>query len=243
VSQDRTDRVQAKWAEQMVEIHKQVNALLLNRYVFRTVQEIFRQNRHLKNAPGLFSRWTQTVYGVANAIAVRRLAGQSPGRHDVSLVRLLDLMIYDAGALWKPFNRYFQNDLLAARAKVEQTYSDERKCRVEACRRLIGMDRKRLLNAAEKAVHFADKRVAHMNPTVKIRTTFEDLDKSIETVKAITEKYLLIVREEKHDLCQEIKPHRGWDNIFLEAWATPAILALPLGEMKPPRVPGRSRNT
>ncbi|OAI44354.1 hypothetical protein AYO43_09240 [Nitrospira sp. SCGC AG-212-E16] len=241
MSQNRTDRVQMQWAQVLRDIHEQVNALLLNRHIFRTVQEIFRHNRHLKYPPGLFSRWTQTVYGVANAIAVRRLAGQSPGKNDVSLIRLLDLMIPDADVLWKLFERHYRTESIAALAKVKASSFDERHSHLAACKRLIGEDRKRLLKVAEKAVHFADKRAAHMNPTVKVRTTFGDLDESIETVKTITEKYLLLVHDEKHNLCEEMRPQSGWEKLFLEPWATQAILDLPLGDMTPPREPARAR--
>ena len=52
---------------------------------------------------------------------------------------------------------------------------------VKACMRLIAEDRKELLNAAEQAVFFADKQIAHLNPTFAVRTTFNDLDQTIHT--------------------------------------------------------------
>ncbi len=230
-----TQRVQHEWARLLKGIHEEVNSLLLSQYVFRTVQEIIRHNTRLHKYPGLFVRWTCTVYGATTTIAVRRLAGPSYDKHDVSLVRLLDLMMRDAGELWNHFDRYFRPDLLTAHSKAAMRASnDDKQCRIEACNRLIGVDRKRLLDAAKKAVHFANKRVAHKNQTVTVHTNFNDLDEAIETVKTLTEKYLLLAYEKKHDLLREINPHSKWDKIFLEPWATPDILALGLGEKPPP---------
>jgi hypothetical protein len=50
--------------------------------------------------------------------------------------------------------------------------------------------------------------------------------------------YPQMVQMEKNiDLLQEMKSRKlpeGWDSIFLDAWATPEILASNLGEKRPP---------
>ena len=49
--------------------------------------------------------------------------------------------------------------------------------------------------------------------------------------------YHLLAQVEKLDLLEEMKSRKlpkGWDSIFLEPWATPEIIARPLGEMPPP---------
>jgi hypothetical protein len=127
----------------------------------------------------------------------------------------------------------------------------------------LGEDRKVVINAAEKASQFASKRAAHSAPKVEVHTTFSDLDNAIDVVKKITEKYTLIVGgvrrqsvDELHragastvnpmlvqmdktiDLLEEMKRRKlpeGWDAIFLEPWATPEIIGLPLGETEAPR--------
>lgn len=247
------------------DIREEVIGLLFNRYVFRTHQEIVRQNSHLQEQPyDVFARWAQLVYAQANAMGVRRLAGASPEESDVSLVRLLDMLIRNPGPLWSAFERHFETDAARVSAKIlaEQgrlTTGWE----VSACKRLLGEDRKVLMVAAEEANQFANKRVAHLAPGAEVTTKFSDLDEAIDALKKITEKYTLLVsamgrrrleplhhaglptaylelaRLEKHnpDLLEEMKTRKlpkGWDSIFLEPWATPQILALPLGEMTPP---------
>lgn len=228
-------QIEVEWAQLLNDVHKEVRSLLLNRYVFRTVQEIIRHNESLH---GLFSNWTCSVYGVTNAIAVRRLAGQSHKKDDVNLDRLLRLMSSQPDELWQRFDQYFPDEYSVHRDAARQSSHDDTKCQVEACRRMISEDRKKLTRAVEKTLPFASKRAAHNNPAVPVHTDFDNLDEAIDTVKTLTEKYLLIVLETKHDLRKDIEPHKGWDKIFLEPWATPEILALPLGDTVPPRNKG-----
>jgi hypothetical protein len=112
-----------------------------------------------------------------------------------------------------------------------------------------------VISAAEKANHFASKRVAHSFPDVEVKTTFSDLDDAIDVVKRITEKYTLLVCaagrleleplhragkptvypvlvqvEKNHDLLKEMKRRKltkGWESIFLEGWAAPEVIAPP----------------
>jgi hypothetical protein len=119
-----------------------------------------------------------------------------------------------------------------------------------------------LISVAQKAVHFASKRVAHSVPDVPVSATFFDLDDAIDTVRTITEKYTrllfakrlreleplyragqptdyLYVRQlsEHIDLLEEMKCRKlpkGWDQIFLEPWASRGNIERPLGEMRLP---------
>ena len=94
--------------------------------------------------------------------------------------------------------------------------------------------------------------------------TFSDLDKAIDILKLLSEKYTLLVcavererleplhrsglptiysilpRFEKHnpDLLEEMKRRKlreGWDSIFLDPWAAPETIALQLAELPPPK--------
>jgi hypothetical protein len=245
-------------------IREDVIGLLLNRYVFRTQQEIARRNPWLHGSPrGFITNWLQTVYATLAPIGVRRLAGQTFKPGDVNLVRLLDIFIQDPTDLWGSFEGHYPNDAAKARAAISKKSGRlasnwER----SACRRLISEDRKAVIRAAEKATHFASKRVAHMVPDVKVSTTFSQLDEAIDALTKITDKYTLLVltqirkrlrrvhlagyptmyqwlaQMENPDLLKEMKSRklpRGWDSVFLEPWATPEIIALPLGDMSPPQ--------
>jgi hypothetical protein len=250
-------------AQLLRSIREEVIGLLFNRYVFRTHQEIVRFNPRLQGRPrSIFSEWAHVVYAVATAAGVRRLASASYQDGDVNLVKLLDMLIREPGQLWGCFERHYAADATKARAGVLKKAGQLAVgWEISACKRLLSEDRKAVISAAEKANQFASKRVAHSVPDVVVNTTFSDLDDAIEVVRRITEKYtLLVCAERRHeleplhragkptvyprlvqmekniDLLEEMKRRKlpkGWDSIFLEPWATPEIIARPLGEMPP----------
>lgn len=234
---------QNRWARHLQRIMEEVIWLLQNRYIFRTIQEIIRRNQRLQETPGVINRWTWTVYATSNSACVRRLAGEFPGPEDVSLVILLNEMLQRPEELWEPLNRHFSEDLKSKYEKtITQGLGNERACRANTCRRLIGIDRQTLIRAVKKVVHFASKRVAHQNHTQPVHTTFDDLDEAIDCIKLLAEKYLLLVYDRNYDLQEEMKQRKmkkGWDSIFLVPWATKEILAQPLGEIRPPRAPSK----
>jgi hypothetical protein len=249
-------------------IREEMIGLLFNRYVFRTHQEIVRLNPKLWGRPhSIFSEWAQVVYIVANAMGVRRLASPSYQDGDVNLVKLLNMLIADPGRLWGSFEHHFAADAARARAEVlKKGGKSAGSWEISACKRLLSAHKKMVIKAAEKTNWFASKRAAHKVPNVEVSTKFSDLDEAIDMLKKLTEKYTLLVSSEKRerlkplhraghptiypilaqleklDLLEEMKSRKlrkGWDSIFLEAWATPAIIARPLGEMTPPTTSGK----
>jgi hypothetical protein len=252
-------------AKLLHDIREEVIGLLFNRYVFRTHQEIVRLNRRLQGRPrSIFSEWAQINYAVTNALGVRRLASESYQDSDVNLVRLLDMLIRHPGRLWDCFLRHFPDDAARARAEILKKEGHfPFGWGVLACKRLVGEDRRAVISAAEKANRFASKRAAHSVPDIAVSTTFSDLDDAIDVLKNLTEKYTLLVCTERRqelepfhragaptayellvqmennlDLLEEMKRRKlpkGWDSIFLEPWATPEVIARPLGETPPPR--------
>jgi hypothetical protein len=217
-------------------VRNEVIGLLFNRYVFRTLQEIGRRNRRLRGQPrGKFSDWSQVVYAVANSVGIRRLASENYQENDISLKKILDDAIRDPSDLWTCFEKHFPNE--AERAMLAGHQSGGAPSEEDACRRLIGEDRKLLLRHCRKAVEFANKRACHGNLSAQVRTKFRDLDQAIDAIRTITEKFTLLLYDDRHDLFAEMLSRKispGWDAIFLEPWATRETLALPLGEMEPP---------
>lgn len=245
-------------------IREEVIGILFNRHVFRTHQEIVRLNPKLQGRPrSIFSEWAQIVYAQAAAVGVRRLAGQDPEQGDVNLVGFIDMLIRDPKDLWECFQEHYPETAARAREALRKDGPLEAGWEISACRRLLGEDRRALISVAQKAVQFASKRVAHSVPDVPVSTTFFDLDDAIDTLKTITEKYTRLLFEKKlrkleplyrtgesteylyvrqlseHiDLLEEMKRRKlpkGWDEVFLEAWASREDIECPLGDMRPPR--------
>jgi hypothetical protein len=148
-------------ADVLRNIREEVIGLLFNRYVFRTHQEIVRLNPKLQGRPqSLFSEWAQVMYAQAAPVGVRRLAGQDPEQGDVNLVGFLELLIRDPRGLWECFLQHFAEDANGARQTLVKEGALQAGWEISACKRLLGEDRRALIAVAQKAVHFASKRVA-----------------------------------------------------------------------------------
>ncbi len=221
-------------------VHEETLQLLFNRYVFRTLQEIVRANEGLQGPTrGKFSAWSQVVYGVTNGIAVRRLGSDKCGRDDVSLTRFIDLVIRYADLFWENMHNFYPAEADRALDVTRRSGKTGRAAELEACRRLLQHDRDLLVRTARRIVDFADKRLAHHNPMVIKQATFRQLDTAIDAIKMLTEKCERLIYREELDLLARMRDSRlpnGWDEIFLEPWATREVLAQdpPLGERKPP---------
>jgi hypothetical protein len=221
--------------------------LLFNRYIFRTLQEIVRANQRLQGRQrGKFCDWSRVVYAVANTIAVRRLASDKYGPDDASLTRFIDLAKRHPDLIWKNILRFYPDDAAGALQAARDSGKSGSAADLNACRRLFQEDRRLLVHTAEPVVEFASKRVAHHNPTTIPRSTFLPLDKAIDVIITLTEKYKLLIYRSRFDLLAIMRQRRlpdGWDQIFLEPWATPELLDHdpPLGEMAPPLRPTPTR--
>src|SRR5262249_13618607 len=108
---------------------------------------------------------------------------------------------------------------------------------LNASRRILGDERTSLLRHCRRAVEFANSRAAHSNPAVLVHTRFRELDQAIDYIRTIVEKLILLLYDEPRDLFEEMRSRKlqpGWDEIFLESWATKETLSLSLGELDPP---------
>lgn len=209
-------------------VRDEVISLLAIRYVFRTVQEIVRRNAKLE---GPFNAWIQVVYAAASSAAVRRLAAPRYRPGDASFIVFFDEILRDRGPLFDVFPRCLPK---RAEAILAGRSADGRL----ALRRLIGADKAQLISEATKVVDFASKRIAHHNLTTLPRMKLLELDRAIDILKELAEKYTIMVYGKGSDLLQEARTRRlrdGWDSVFLEPWTTRETLALNLGKMAPPK--------
>src|SRR6202521_2257331 len=129
--------VEKEAAKLLRDIREEVIGLLFNRYVFRTHQEIVRQNPRLQGRPrSIFAEWGWIVYAVANAIGVRRVASSSHEGSDVNLVRLLNMLIRNPLGLWPCFEECYPHDAAGARDAIQAKPGNlDSGPEVDACKR------------------------------------------------------------------------------------------------------------
>jgi hypothetical protein len=239
------------------ELREQIVQLRLNRYIFRTHQEIIRLNSILWDRPNhMFGNWARTVYVSAATSAVRRLASGSSEEGDVSLVRLIDRLRVSPDRLWSCLERVFPNETFDARSEVAaKPGSLGEGWEIEATRRVLMRQRASVIGTSDAVNRFASKRIAHHVPDDPVATTFDELDSAIESITDIGERctraYLLfrldqvavgsylakmLEREAARNLDAEMKTRLplGWERVFLIPWASEETISHSLGDRKPP---------
>jgi hypothetical protein len=145
--------------------------------------------------------------------------------------------------LWDNMLEFYPADAAQALDEARSSGKSGRALDLNACRRLLQQDRAVLVKTAAPIVNFASKRLAHHNPTTITPATFRQLDRAIDVVKRLTEKYEHLIYRRQSDLLAVMRDRRlpdGWDRIFLKPWATREVLDQdpPLGEREPPLRPG-----
>jgi hypothetical protein len=173
----------------------------------------------------------------------------------VSLVWFLERLITEPEGLWSHLQRVFpgESSEAAVNAQAESLLDGWES---KAARRVLGDRRACVIREAEAVSKFASKRIAHFAPEVAARATFDELDSAIEVVSEIAEAstraYMMrkldyastsgyetrmLELEIMRNLDAEMKTRlpRDWNRVFVSAWATEEVIALPLGDMKPPK--------
>jgi hypothetical protein len=239
------------------EIRAQLVELTRSRCIVRTHQEIIRRNAKLWQSPlHVFGRWAETVYVSSAGSSVRRLAGQSSDEGDVSLVGLIDFWVENAEGLWTHIEQCFPAEAAETRdAVASKKGSLSGGWEVEVARRILMSHRKRVISSAEEVNRFVNKRIAHAVPDSVVGAEYRDLDRAIDEIVAIAEKFTflqctiradqgslvsgeaeILTRLGKRTIDAEMKlgMPKGWESVFLLSWATKEVIALPLCDMKPP---------
>jgi hypothetical protein len=206
------------WSNLLREIAKDAASLLLNRYIFRQMQEVVRRNRNLH---GIFNRWMQVNYMTSASSGIRRHVLPQKKDGDVSLVRLLDEMIQAP-------QEYSREDFLSYYRPLGWTAEMDRKFHEFArrggdhlSRRILGADRAEFVRKAVKIQDFATSRIAHLLLKPTPRATYNELDDALDCLERLTEKYLLMFGNRGRLLQGELrKLNPDWGKVFLQPWAS-----------------------
>jgi hypothetical protein len=206
------------WSDLIREIAKDTASLLLNRYIFRQVQEVVRRNQDLH---GTFNRWMQVNYMTAASSGIRRHLLPKRKDGDVSFVRLLDEMIQAP-------QTYSREDFLSYYRPRGWTEKADRwfdhfggRGGDHLSKRILGADRKEFIQKGSRVQDFATARVAHLLFRQTPRATFDDLDDALDCLERLIEKYLLVFGNTGTLLQAELrKLDPNWSKVFLQPWAT-----------------------
>lgn len=207
----------SRWCSELKVIRVEVSGLLLSAKIFWEVQKLLAANpRALSHR--LFNDWMASNYFAATAIGIRRQLDKDP--RSVSLRNLLmkiKVTLEDS------------QELISRSEFLGNCQPEERSDRNTRFSRLVGIqarrvdfayvnqDIERLIEIDEKIIgKYISKRIAHRDAEEIERRKYGDLDKCLEVLEEITDRYLSLVNGEESAVSPELSS--DWKSVFRIPW-------------------------
>ncbi|MGH7431166.1 MAG: hypothetical protein ACREI5_05045 [Candidatus Methylomirabilales bacterium] len=210
------DSVYNKWNDWLSTIYSDIQGVLINRHIFREVQQIIRANPKIQIDSSFFE-WMVNVYAAAAVIGVRRQLDED--QDSISFARLLGEIMASPKvlsrerfvALYKGSvipNKYAHHDF--------DKFSGPGGSYVDPVP--VQADLSTLRQKAARIRKYANKRIAHFDKSdFKHLPTYADLDESLDYLEALLKKYLLLFRAEGHGSIVPVWQY-DWKEIFRLPW-------------------------
>ena len=212
-----SDELYEKLNSELSQIQSEVSSLKVNQHVFWEVQGMIRKNPNLRR-PSTFYGWMGNLYAAAMTAAVRRLVDQ---RKDViSFVRFLDqVKTHPSCVSREAYKKRFTNPNLPLK------YMDKDYDRLVGVgilhpeRKKIEIEIQALKSIAEPLKQFVDERIAHTSKQqAKTLPKFDDLDRAIDKLEALTLRYLHLFRGAAYPSGLLPTWQYDWKEIFHYPW-------------------------
>jgi len=204
------------WNEWLTTIHADVQGLLINRHIFREVQQIIQTNPKIQLASS-FYEWMGNVYATAAVIGVRRQ--MDTDKDSISFARLLGEILGTPQILSR--ERYVRL-YKGSHIPEEKAHRDFDKFSGAGGpyvdRGFISVQLSTLKEKTERIRKFANKRIAHFDRSEFTKLpTYGELDDSLDYIEDLLKKQLLLLRAEAH---RNIVPvwQYDWKEVFRRPW-------------------------
>jgi hypothetical protein len=213
---DVSEKLFSKWNKWLSTIYDDIQGLLVNRHIFREVQEIIRSNTDIQ-FDDTFYEWMGNVYAAAAVIGVRRQVDTHKG--SISFARLLGEIRENPEIL--PRERYLRlyKDRVIRDRVANRTFDKFAGTgRQHVNGALVGADLNMLNEKAETIRKFANKRIAHTDRAeFKSLPTYGELDDCLDYLEEMLKKYLSLFRAETHRSIVPVWTY-DWKEIFRRPW-------------------------
>lgn len=211
------DQKLAKWDRWLCIIYKDVVKLVEHQQIFEKVQEIIRANPEIQK-PNEFYRFLEDTYGAFIAISIRRQIKYQ--KDSILLLRLLTEIMEDPSVLSrKRFVELYRADMQSGAGCIfDEQFSGS--CTNHIDPAIVQQDLNELKAHTCKVEKYADKCVAHTDKQVPPIPTFAELTPSIDCLKKLVIKYVLLLKGEDLTNCfvPPFIPEVDMDVIFSVPW-------------------------
>jgi hypothetical protein len=213
-------RLLTEWIEDVRVITEELRSLRRGSLIFWEVQKILEANPATL-CHGLFNEWMKVNYGSTTAMGIRR----QTDRHNrtISLNRLLTRIkgglashpeilsrqsfVANYPRLQQRGHRDFDRLVGPDAARVEPDYIDRDLKTLEQIR------------VTERVIDFVDGRIAHRDARKIENPKLGDLDRCLDTLAEMTERYSHLLTGSMTSLTVQLPPE--WKSVFKVTWIEP----------------------
>lgn len=204
-----------KWERWIEHIQDDVIYLLGSRQTYKSYGEIVRSNQEImKDGPSLHS-WVRSNYVTFVSMAIRRQLDTDSD--SISLARIIADIRDNPGDLTRAdfVARYAGMAFGVGPSLGNKDFTDNAGSGTFMDATIAQADFDRLQTAAQDVSRLATRTIAHRTTKNVPTLTFDEVDKCIETIKDVTQKYVLLLTA-SHNVMEPIM--QDWSGIFREKW-------------------------
>lgn len=218
----KQDKIISQLVDDFEPIESEVVRMVGNRNIFQEIVEISKQNKKISGGNSFWDFLKEGYVALMVSAVCRQV--DTDGRSS-SLINLLGTILdppvtesltknwyskqYDKGdEIFPGFNEGI------GRGDFEEYFGS--KDHVDP--KIVRVDLERLKQDTKKIKKFRNKRIAHRDKknNLVFDVNFNDLDKAIETIRKITSKYYLLLKQGGNDFI--LTDQTDWQEIFTVPW-------------------------
>lgn len=214
------DEMYKKWCDWLHEIHKEVQLLVTDEYVFQHLEKIvFANPAVVKN--GYLFNWIANHYHASQIVTIRRLIDKDS--RSISFIRLFDSII--------------GNPTVLSRARFVSLYKDQVRSKEIANEHFdqfygsgldhtdvgkVTADRDELLRVSKPVAVHSTKNFAHLDEDrAQHLATYDDMDRTIKLMHDLVRRYHLMLESNHYPSLVPNWTH-DWRNVLKIPWIMPA---------------------
>jgi hypothetical protein len=213
-----TDPKIQRWREYLRVIRQDTVALVYNRRLFREIMKLIQSNPRLPETSAVYG-WMMHAYMVLATSAVRRQVDK--GGKVISLIRLLEEMLASPESMTRAwFLSQYQHVPASASGDFDR-FDPTGTGFVDP--EVIRDDLSHFEAEAKATEIFAHNYVAHRNEKIALKKaaspptlTWGELDRAIDLLGALLQKYELLLEQEPANV--EVPIGEDWRRVFRQPW-------------------------
>ncbi|MDA1277191.1 MAG: hypothetical protein O2960_24535 [Verrucomicrobia bacterium] len=208
----------AKWIRWLDVIGAEVQALVIAKDIFWSVQKLIRANPKIQK-PSAFYQYMGDTYVAYAVMGIRRHA--KPQKGSITLAQLLGEIAQEPAKISRAYYRGLYTD--PEKTHFADTHFDrfcEKPGDSHVSKIQVEQDLNALRTSAKSCQDFGDKRIAHRdNRKLQTWPTFKEANKAIETLQELCLKYRLILLADYQSTLLPTYQY-DWQQIFDHPWRT-----------------------